>query len=99
MAGVTCGVLEFEEIGTYVNYSYMICNAILDDMRKVVDTVFRETVKGLSLDPLQLQKNFNPWFVNSDKVQLKIRRVSRELMYSYEEIFFGRGEDKKTALG
>jgi len=51
-----------------------------------MSTVFRETVKELSLDPLQLQKNFNPWFINSDKVQFKIKRVSRELQYSEEDM-------------
>lgn len=79
VAGVTCGVIEFEEIGTYISYSYMICNAILDDLRGVMTTSFREVVKELSLDPLQLQKNFNPWFIHNDKVQLKMNRVSREL--------------------
>jgi len=37
----------------------MICNTILDDMRKVIGTSFREKVKELALDPLNLQQNFN----------------------------------------
>jgi len=38
----------------------MVCNSIVDKLREVLGNSFREKVKELALDPLQLQLNFNP---------------------------------------
>lgn len=77
----------------------MICNPVMQETRTVLSTALREKIKELALDPLQLQRNFNAFFIQTDKVQMKINRVSREIMFDKGGLKFGNGEQAQTALG
>lgn len=71
----------------------------MQETRTVLATALREKIKELALDPLQLQRNFNAFFIQTDKVQMKINRVSREIMFDKSGLKFGNGEQAQTALG
>jgi hypothetical protein len=81
-----------------VTYAYFVCNALIDDMRKVMDTAFKEKVMELAMDPLQLQQNFNMYFLKSDSIYMKVNRVAREVTFDQSGVFFGSGEDKVAII-
>lgn len=77
----------------------MICNPLMADTRAVMATALREKIKELALDPMQLQRHFNAFFVQTDKVHMKMNRVSREIHFDQSGFHFGASDSQQTALG
>jgi len=76
----------------------LICNPVIDETRTVMTTALRERIKELAMDPMMLQSKFNKFFIQTDKVQMKINRVSREIMFDNDGLKFGSGENAQIAL-
>jgi len=66
-------------------------------MLKALNNNFVNSVKASSTDPLKIKMHFNPWFMRSDSVYMKVSKVSREVRFDTDGIYFG-SEDDKTIL-
>jgi hypothetical protein len=53
----------------------------MDKMLAALKTNFINKVKENSTQPLKIKLHFNPYFMNSDSIYMKLNKVSREVKF------------------
>lgn len=66
----------------------------MEKMKEILRTNFVNKIKESSNLPLKMKMHFNNWFMKSDSVLMKIQKVSREVKFDEDGVFFGDNEDK-----
>lgn len=66
----------------------------MEKLKEVLKTNFVNKTKESSSQPLKIKMHFNPWFMRTDSVFMKIQKVSREVKFDLTGVFFGEGADK-----
>jgi hypothetical protein len=85
--GQNCGILTFEEIGTYTTYEYYVCTDDMTNLREVLRTNLKHKSKELASDPVKLRQNFNEFFMDTETVVIKINKLARNLKFGKKGMY------------